>query len=61
MLAHAFTTAIGAAGILKAGCGLAGADAAADLAVLNATAIGFTLGALTWSRPSTCRRATPGR
>ena len=31
----------------KAGCGLAGADAAADLAVLNATAMGFTLGALT--------------
>ena len=47
MLTHAFTTAIGAAGILKAGCGLAGADAAADLAVLNATAMGFTLGALT--------------
>ena len=47
MLTHAFTTAIGAAGILEAGCGLAGADAAADLAVLNATAMGFTLGALT--------------
>ena len=47
MLTHAFTTAIGAAGILQAGCGLAGADAAADLAVLNATAMGFTLGALT--------------
>ena len=47
MLTHAFTSAIGAAGILEAGCGLAGADAAADLAVLNATAMGFTLGALT--------------
>jgi hypothetical protein len=47
MLTHAFTTAIGAAGILEAGCGLAGAGAAADLAVLNATAMGFTLGALT--------------
>jgi hypothetical protein len=47
MLTHAFTTAIGAAGILAAGCGLDGADAAADLAVLNATAMGFTLGALT--------------
>ena len=47
MLTHAFTSAIGAAGILQAGCGLSGADAAADLAVLNATAMGFTLGALT--------------
>ena len=47
MLTHAFTTAIGAAGILDGRLGLAGADAAADLAVLNATAMGFTLGALT--------------
>jgi hypothetical protein len=47
MLTHAFTSAIGAAGILAAGCGLDGADAAAGLAVLNATAMSFTLGALT--------------
>jgi len=47
MLTHAFTSAIGAAGILAAGCGLAGADASADLAVLSATAMSFTLGALT--------------
>ena len=47
MLTHAFSSAIGAAGILAAGCGLDGADAAADLAVLNATAMSFTLGALT--------------
>jgi hypothetical protein len=47
MLTHAFSSAIGAAGLLAAGCGLDGADAAADLAVLNATAMSFTLGALT--------------
>ena len=44
MLTHAFTTAIGAPGICSR-LGLAGADAAADLAVLNTTAIRFTLGA----------------
>ena len=45
---------------MKAGCGLASADAAADLAVLNATAIRFTLGALTLEQTSTCRRRDTG-
>src|SRR5712691_1684711 len=60
MLTHAFTSAIGAAGILAAGCGLDGADAAADLAVLNATAMGFTLGALTLEQTKHLQAADAG-
>jgi hypothetical protein len=49
MLTHAFTSAIGAWQILAGVCGLADGDgdAGADLAILNATCVGFTLGALT--------------
>jgi DNA-binding CsgD family transcriptional regulator len=46
MLTHAFTNAIGAEAILASVCAGTGADADLDLAVLNATRIGFTLGAL---------------
>ena len=60
MLTHAFTSAIGAAGILAAGCGLDGAGGAADLAMLNATAMGFTLGALTLEQTKHLQAADAG-
>lgn len=60
MLTHAFTSAIGAEAILTAGCGLEGAGAAGDLAVLNATAMGFTLGALTLEQTRHLQAADAG-
>jgi hypothetical protein len=47
MLTHASTSAIGAWQILAEVCVLADGAAGADLAILTATRVGFTLGALT--------------